>query len=237
MEVAEDRDGVVEVVAGRVGEYSGNYFKEYLMFKQIALVVMVAIMMIGANAVLAKAAQGGRNGRGIDRDPPRSSRLDKQTRQALVDSLDDERYTEAFYNAVMKKFEESPPFSNIARAEARHAEAIEALMTKYGVDVPENTWLDRKITVPKTWTEACSKAIEAENENIAMYEKFLQFVQQDDIRGVMEQLKSCSEDRHLPAFERSSQNGRGRGPGNGTCPGCGRGPGGGRGNGFRGGRN
>ena len=207
------------------------------MFKQIALVLMVAAMVIGANEVLAKAGKGGRSGRGIDRDQLKSSRFDKQTRQALVDALDDERYAEAFYKAVMKKFEESPPFSNIARAEARHAEAIEALMTKYGVDVPENTWLDRKITVPKTWTDSCSKAIEAEKENITMYEKFLKFVQQDDIRGVMEQLKSCSEDRHLPAFERSSQNGRGRGSGNGTCPGCGRVPSGGRGNGFRGGRN
>jgi rubrerythrin len=137
------------------------------------------------------------------------SMLDAKTRQALLDALADERKAEAMYEAVIAKFGDVRPFSNIVNAERRHSSFLMPLFEKYAVEVPKNA-AGEKLQVPGNFAEACKQSVEGEKLNIAMYDKFLEFVKEDDIRETFTYLRDASKNNHLPAFERCSQ-GRGRG--------------------------
>jgi hypothetical protein len=49
-----------------------------------------------------------------------NTQLSSPTRQAMIDSIQDEYYSRALYAAVIQKFGEVRPFSNIIQAEYRH---------------------------------------------------------------------------------------------------------------------
>jgi rubrerythrin len=138
--------------------------------------------------------------------------LDDRTRQALFDALADERKAESFYRAVLEKFGDARPFSNIVNAERRHEGELLPLFEKYGVPVPENSLRNAEIEVPSTLIDACRKGIDGEKANIEMYDGFLGFVKEIDVREVFTYLRDASMNNHLPAFERCAE---GRGPGNG----------------------
>ena len=119
------------------------------------------------------------------------------------------------------------PFTNIVHAEVRHADHLLLLFERYGIDVPEDAWAAKSIEVPASRAEACTRAIETEIANIALYDTFLEFVEPADVRDVFTRLRDASRDRHLPAFERCAAGGgggRGPGPGHGGArseAGCG----------------
>ena len=54
-------------------------------------------------------------------------------------------------------------------------------------------------------TEACRGGVAAENKNIALYDDFLGFVSEADIREVFSQLQRASRENHLPAFTRCAE--------------------------------
>lgn len=210
--------------------------------------MMVVVMMV-ALADVSSAAERPRRQRGAQSQPAaEAARLDEPTRQAILEALADEREAKAFYRTVLDRHGERRPFSHLVEAEARHESALLALAAKYNVQVPEDRWLKEKMETPETLSAAVQKAIEQERENVAMYDRLLKSVEQEDIRKVMNQLRQASEERHLPALERPAAGGLGRGPGGGGCCGtcCGMGGagdwdgggvmGGGRGRGWRGGR-
>lgn len=119
----------------------------------------------------------------------------------LLEALDDERKAEATYAAVIKKFGEVRPFINIIDAERRHSAAIERQMTRLGFAIPANHW-EGKGAAPATLAEACSMAIDAEIENIALYDRLLPAIPDDVVRQVLQNLQDASRDNHLPAFRR-----------------------------------
>lgn len=134
-----------------------------------------------------------------------STVLDKQTQDALVAAIDDERHAQATYQAVINKYGNVRPFINIIQAEKRHESALLILFEKYNLPVPENTWTPDKIAVPKTLTDACETGIVAEKVNIAMYNRFLDFVKESDIRSTFMNLQAASKDNHLKAFRRCAR--------------------------------
>ena len=119
----------------------------------------------------------------------------------LLEALDDERKAEATYAAVIRKFGEVRPFINIIAAERRHSAAIERQMARLGVAVPGNHW-EGKGAAPATLAEACRMAVEAEIENIALYDRLLPAIADDVVRQVLQNLQDASRDNHLPAFRR-----------------------------------
>lgn len=151
---------------------------------------------------------------------PTTQRLPEDTRAALELALADERLAQDTYAAVMAKHGEVRPFSNIIHAERRHEEQLLALFDRYDLAVPARK--TATVAVPDTLVEACKQAIAAEKENIALYDRLIPQVTQDDIRVVFERLQSASRDRHLPAFTRCTQRGQrghhGRGHGRGRGP-------------------
>ena len=142
-----------------------------------------------------------------------SSKLDRKTQDALIAALADERLSQATYQAVLNKFPGSRPFINIIEAEKTHESFLLPLFAKYGVAVRANEFDPAKITVAADLIEACKAGVKLENENIALYDGFIQFVKEPDIREVFTRLQSASRDNHLPAFTRCSEGGGGRGKG------------------------
>lgn len=143
--------------------------------------------------------------------------LESRTENALLRALDDERHAQALYQAVMDRHGSVRPFSNIVKAEERHASQLLGLFERYEIEIPRNPWPERELEVPATLREACVQAVEAEKANLGMYDEFLEFVAEPDIREVFTRLREASKERHLPAFERCSDN-RGRGRGRGRGP-------------------
>lgn len=122
-------------------------------------------------------------------------------RTILLDALDDERKAEATYAAVTGKFGPVRPFSNIISAERRHGEAIKRQLQRLGIDIPADRWAG-KVAAPSSLAKACEMAIQAELDNIALYDRLIPLIGDPAVRQVFENLQAASRDNHLPAFRR-----------------------------------
>ena len=120
----------------------------------------------------------------------------------LLDALNDERKAEATYAAVIEKFGPVRPFINIISAERRHATAIEHQMDRLSFEIPENEW-EGKIDAPSSLAIACEQAVNAEIENVALYDRLIPLIRDASVRNVFERLRDASRDNHLPAFRTS----------------------------------
>ena len=143
-------------------------------------------------------------------------------RTILDEALEDERKAEATYAAVLAKFGEVRPFSNIIDAERRHSSAIEREMARLGFPIPPNNW-EGRAPVPASLAEACREAVQAEVENIALYDRLLPTIADSTVRQVLENLQAASRDNHLPAFRRCLAREEGQGGGGFRRSGRGRG--------------
>lgn len=133
--------------------------------------------------------------------------------RALHEALDDEYHSWTSYDQVIRDFGETPPFSNIREAEARHVEALRALFVRYGLPVPENTWVGR-VDRYASLAAACEASVAAEIANGELYERLFAATERPDILAVLRKLQQASQQRHLPAFQRCVQRtGGGRGQG------------------------
>lgn len=164
--------------------------------------------------------------------PASAATLDAAAHAAIQAALEDEHKAEAFYAAVMEKFGEVRPFSNIIRAEQKHASALNGLLKTYGqeqtVDNPYLGSAEVAAAVPATLAEACRMGVDAEIANRDLYDTKLIPAAQGyaEIKSVFSALRDASENRHLPAFERcGSGQGQGHGMGHGMGMGAGMGMG------------
>jgi hypothetical protein len=127
--------------------------------------------------------------------------LDAQTQQTMIDAINDEYHAHAVYSAVIEKFGEVRPFANIVHSEARHIDLWKALFTKYGLPIPPDTFAGN-VNAPDTIQAACEAGVAGEIVNVSMYDRFLSFVKQADLRAAFTQLRHVSQNNHLRAFQR-----------------------------------
>lgn len=120
--------------------------------------------------------------------------------EMLQYALEDERMAQAEYEAIMEAFDVTRPFSNIEKAEVKHEEAVIGLYETRGLEVPEFDATDY-VVIPDSLEAIFEIGVQAEINNIAMYEKFLQQDLDDDVRLVFEALRDGSIN-HLAAFEK-----------------------------------
>lgn len=135
--------------------------------------------------------------------------------QALCAALDDEYKARATYAAVIDRFGPVRPFVNILRSEQRHIDALVRLFRQRGWEPPADGHGGR-IPAPASLEEACRLGVQAELDNVALYERLDSLADGDaQVLGVFAALKSASQQRHLPAFRRglSGDCRRGRGLG------------------------
>jgi rubrerythrin len=138
--------------------------------------------------------------------------VDRATREALDEALDDEYKARATYAAVIERFGDVRPFSNIIESEGRHIDALLGVYRRHDLEPPADRWTGR-IEAPASVEEACRRGVAAERDNDAMYARLLDQVDDPDIRAVMTRLRDASRERHLPAFERCLERGGGCGGG------------------------
>lgn len=130
-----------------------------------------------------------------------NTNLNTKTQQAMIDAINDEYQARAFYKAVIDKFGQVRPFINIVQSENRHVQLWTRLFNKYGLPIPEDTYAG-KIEAPDTLKTACQMGVEGEIANVQMYDKFLEFIEESDLRAAFMQLREVSQNRHKVAFER-----------------------------------
>jgi len=144
--------------------------------------------------------------------PAWSKSLTAEARSALDAALQDERHAEAVYDAVLRKFGDVRPFSNIIVAERRYQAMLIDLHKAYGISVPDNGYATGALTAPvapATLAEACKIGIEAEIANRDLYDRTLlpAVAAYPDVTQVMQRLRDASEENHLPAFRRCASRG------------------------------
>ena len=129
--------------------------------------------------------------------------------EMLQYAWEDEHMALAEYEAIMKEFNVSRPYFNIARSETTHITYLKELYDVRGLDYPP-VYTGAHLYIPQTLSEAVDVGIDAEIKNIAMYEKFLKEDLPEDVERVFNILMKGSEN-HLAAFQRQQENTSGQG--------------------------
>lgn len=145
---------------------------------------------------------------------PETIPLNEAERDALAAALDDEYKAHETYQQVIHDFGPVRPFVNIVEAEARHNSVLRALFEHCGIiPSPENHWAGKAPRFASV-DDACVAGVQGEIDNIALYDRLFASTQRPDILDVFQSLRSASQDRHLPAFQRCvERGGMGRGGG------------------------
>ena len=152
--------------------------------------------------------------------------------EALGLALQDEYRAERLYLQVLERLGGVRPFAHIVTAEQRHSAALERVYRRRGLVAPASDSQDLGQELPgETLQEACKAAVEAERENISLYDELLGRDLPADVVQTFQHLREASLERHLPAFERCATGitghgpmGKGKGKGKGRMAGgcCGR---------------
>lgn len=113
--------------------------------------------------------------------------------------INDEYKARAEYQAIMDEFGAQAPFTNLVRAETMHINALIRLFEAYGLDVPSDEGSKYAI-VPDSLEEAYAIGVNAEIDNIALYDTYLDQDLPTNVERVFTQLQKASE-KHLATFE------------------------------------
>jgi len=126
--------------------------------------------------------------------------LDAAEVTALTEAINEEYGALNTYQAAVEQFGNVYPFSQIARSEQQHVNALARLFTKYGLAVPANPGL---ASTPSwnTVADACQTGVDAEIADAALYDELKPAVDNADILQVFANLQAASLNSHLPAFE------------------------------------
>ena len=117
--------------------------------------------------------------------------------------IQDEYRAEAIYRGVLLDFgAEIRPFANIVPAEVWHAKAVAGLFTARGLPVPLSLWSPANVPRFTNLRAACAAAVQAEVENIALYDSQLSATLPEDVLRVLQSNRAASVNNHLPAFQR-----------------------------------
>ena len=120
---------------------------------------------------------------------------------AMALTLQDEYHAENTYRRVLADFGQVFPFSRIVNAEQRHSAAIAGLYRNRSLEVPTSEWNLGNVPRFESIREACTAAAQAEIDNIALYDTYLELELPTDVRNVFTNNRAASLHNHLPAFE------------------------------------
>lgn len=120
----------------------------------------------------------------------------------LTLAIQDEYAAYAEYDLIMDTYGSVNPFRSIINAESSHIEELTPLFATYDIALPENDAAEHAV-LPASLDQAYDIGVQAEVNNIAMYDRFLQQDLPDDVRVVFEALRNASLN-HLDAFSRNA---------------------------------
>ncbi|MCH3916774.1 MAG: hypothetical protein LKE40_04800 [Spirochaetia bacterium] len=119
-------------------------------------------------------------------------------------AIEDEYLAHAEYEAILAQFGTQRPFSNIVQSEVQHISMLTDVYDAHGIAVPEDKGAEH-VVMPADIKEALETGVQAEIDNIAMYEKFLDSEllsgsEYADVKDLFIQLRDASKN-HLSAFQ------------------------------------
>lgn len=120
---------------------------------------------------------------------------------------DGEYAASASYQAVIDAFGPVEPYVTIQAAEERHVDALIRRLEACGVEAPENPYLGQ-LPAPADLATAAQSWADGEVANIAMYDELMARAAGDgQLEKVFTNLRSASQDSHLPMFQAAAENG------------------------------
>ena len=161
--------------------------------KRLSTKILVLVVALGTAAALISFADSADFGaRGAE------GKSGLTIEQMLTYAIQDEYLARAEYELIIGEYGSIRPFTNIMAAEVRHIEWVTELFDAYGYPVPEDT-AGKYVVLPEDLKSSFETGVQAEIDNIAMYETFLKQDLPADVRDLFERLKDASEN-HLRAF-------------------------------------
>ncbi|MBE3553923.1 MAG: DUF2202 domain-containing protein [Thermicanus sp.] len=122
--------------------------------------------------------------------------------EMLTYAIQDEYRARAEYEKIMEVYGEMNPFQNIIKSEETHISMLIPLFKRYGVTLPEDDGKDH-VVLPESLQVAYETGVNAELDNISMYEKFLQSPDLPaDVKTAFTNLMNASNN-HLQAFQKA----------------------------------
>lgn len=118
----------------------------------------------------------------------------------LTYALQDEYLAHGEYQAIIDKFGSQKPYSNIILSEETHISYLREIYKSYNIEFPSDS-SETNIVIPNNLLEAAQTGVQAEIDNIAMYEKFLTYDLPDSVRDIFIILKDGSKN-HLNSFQK-----------------------------------
>ncbi len=123
-------------------------------------------------------------------------------------AIEDEYLAHAEYESILKKFGSVKPFSNIIRAELTHIGWLVDAYKFAKLPVPPDE-AEKYIVIPASLDEAFKAGVQAEIDNIAMYDSFIAsplIIKSENkyYRDLFTRLRDASKN-HLEAFKKGLQ--------------------------------
>jgi len=164
--------------------------------RAIAFALMVSLTLAAAGAAGTLAAYGNAAAKADD---------SLTIEDMLLYAAQDEYFARAEYVAIMAKFGAARPFTNIKSAEENHLAWLKDAFAAYTLQFPWDEAANY-VQVPATLLDAYKAGVQAEIDNIAMYDRFLaspllQGGQNPDLKTLFTNLKNGSLN-HLDSFQR-----------------------------------
>lgn len=119
--------------------------------------------------------------------------------EMLTYAIQDEYMAQAEYQAIMAKYGQVRPYTNITRSETSHIASLSTLFNTYNIALPVNDAASR-VVLPSTLQASYTTGVQAEIANIAMYKSFLSQDLPADVELTFTKLLRASEN-HLKAYE------------------------------------
>lgn len=164
-------------------------------YKMILLTTAMVLMM-GATGAAFATENNNYGAAGAAADP--SYTLEEM----LTYAIQDEYLAQAEYQAIMAKFGQVRPYTNITRSETSHIASLSTLFQNYNVALPVNDAASR-VVLPTSLQASYTAGVQAEIANIAMYKSFLSQDLPADVKLTFTNLLKASEN-HLKAYEKKA---------------------------------
>jgi len=170
-----------------------------MMNRKLGLIGLMVLILAGTAPLMADTGSGTLYGNAAAKADSNLTIEDM-----LLYAIQDEYFARAEYVAIMEKFGAMRPFSNIKDAETTHISWITQAYSAYKLSVPADD-AKQHVVVPATLKTAFEAGVQAELDNIAMYDKFLatplmQDARYVDLKALFTNLKNASYN-HLKAFQ------------------------------------
>ncbi|KGP92187.1 hypothetical protein N780_01060 [Pontibacillus chungwhensis BH030062] len=160
---------------------------------RIGLIVFSFVLFLASSIINAQTIPEDYGAKGALKDP----RLTYE--KALEYAIEDEYLAQERYNKVIQKYGQVFPFPKIQAAEKKHIEALTRLYNKANLSIPENQ-AKQYTAMPASIKVALQQAVQAEIDNIAMYNRFLEIKNlPPNATKVFTNLRDASK-KHLVAF-------------------------------------